>query len=324
MAQTKILFFLPVLMGVVSCSNESEEHFSYPTSVVEASAFQDINGYFPVESLVKLVVSGPADQEQELFVAEYQTEGEERRAIVYPVPIKNDGELSAREQKSHHQYRQQRWQFLSDAVTKHTKDSDRFITYWDNAQRLHLFTGRKAIPEKPVEVAYATAEEKALWRKVGGGFSQPEELALFARCLVGKASDAKSCLSPLYTDAGDNFILVSADDMAHIQEIGRLTGQGLPLETRLFSTDSDLHGQIRQVREWAQEGEGTGSYMLQAIDEKFVRAWRIIDPDFEDSLLASLLPFTTSADKDFGDLKLVFQSDWGGYLSLYQITDRET
>jgi hydroxylamine oxidation protein HaoB len=59
--------------------------------------------------------------------------------------------------------------------------------------------------------------------------------------------------------------------------------------------------------------------MLQPIDENFVRAWRIIDPAFEDSLIASLLPFTTAAEKELADVKLVFRSDWGGYLSLYQI-----
>ncbi len=320
MFQLRISLLLAALTTTsIVFSNENNKQFSYSVSAVETSKYQDINSHFPIESLEKFLINSPEDQELEMFVAEYLADDEKRRAIIYPVPIQNEEETNVRDKKRHHQYRQEKWQFLSAAVKKHTKDSDRFITYWDNAQRLHLFTGRMAIPEQPIEKAFSNSEEKSFWQEIGNGFSQQEQLIVFAQCLVGKARDAKSCLSQLYTDAGDNYILMSADDMARIQEISLLTGQGLPLETRLFSTDSDLHGQIRQVREWAREGEGTGSYMLQPIDENFVRAWRIIDPTFEDSLLARLLPFTTAAEKDFADLKLVFQSDWGGYLSLYQI-----
>lgn len=303
----------------ITFSGENNKQLSYSISAVDASNYQDINSHFPIESLEKFRIKSAEKQELEMFVAEYLADDEKRRAIIYPVPIENEEETKAMDKKIHHQYRQEKWQLLSAAIKKYTKDSDRFITYWDNAQRLHLFTGRTAIPEQPIEKAFSSSEEKSFWQEIGNGFSQQEQLTIFAQCLIGKAGDAKSCLSQLYTDAGDNYIVMSADDMARIQEISLLAGQGLPLETRLFSTDSELHGQIRQVREWAREGEGTGSYMLQPIDENFVRAWRIIDPAFEDSLLASLLPFTTAAEKELADLKLVFRSDWGGYLSLYQI-----
>lgn len=316
-----------LLLGIVlpatsmTFGGEKDGQFSYSLSPVEPSEYQDINSHFPIESLEQFSINSAGGQELEMFVAEYRADDQKRRAIIFPVPVRNDEGTSTGDGNNHHQYRREKWKFLSAAVEKHTKDSDRFITYWDNAQRLHLFTGRVAIPEQPMEKAFSNPEERSFWRKVGNGFSQQEHLMLFAQCLIGKAADAKSCLSQLYTEKGDNYILMSADDMAHIQEISLLTGQGLPLETRLFPTDSDLHGRIRQVREWAREGEGTGSYMLQPIDEHFVRGWRIIDPAFEDSLLASLLPFTTAAEKDLPDLKLVFRSDWGGYLSLYQIVN---
>ncbi|RKT46555.1 hypothetical protein [Thiocapsa rosea] len=313
------LLLLALTTTSVAFSNENNKQLSYSISAVEASEYQDINSHFPIDVLEKILIKSPKEKEYEMFVAQYQVDDERRRAIVYPLPRQHEKETNTIDNKKHHQYRQEKWRFLSAAVKKHTKDSDRFITYWDNAQRLHLFTGRMAVSEQPIEKAFANSEEKLFWQKIGNGFSQQEQLTIFAQCLIGKARDATSCLSQLYTDAGDNYILMSADDMAHIQEISLLAGQGLPLETRLFSTDSDLHGQIKQVREWAREGEGTGSYMLQPIDENFVRAWRIIDPDFEDSLLASLLPFTTAAEKELADFRLVFKSDWGGYLSLYQI-----
>lgn len=320
MSQLRIFLLLIALSATsTTFSGETDNQFSYSKSVVETSKYQDLNSYFPIESIEKYSIKSPENQELEMFVAEYLADNKERRAIIYPVPIASEEETNARDENESHQFRQEKWQLLSAAVKKYTKDSDRFITYWDNAQRLHLFTGRMAIPEQPIEKAFSSSGEKSFWQEIGNGFSEQEQLTIFAQCLVGKAGDAKSCLSQLYTDAGDNYILMSVDDMAHIQEISLLTGQDLPLETRLFSTDSDLHGQIRQVREWAREGEGTGSYMLQPIDENFVRAWRITDPAFEDSLLASLLPFTTAAEKELADLKLVFQSNWGGYLSLYQI-----
>jgi hydroxylamine oxidation protein HaoB len=320
MSQLRISLLLIALTTTsITFSGENNKQFSYSISAVETSKYQAINSHFPIESLERFLIDSPEYQELEMFVAEYLADDEKRRAIIYPVPIENEEQTNAMDNKKRHQYRQDKWQLLAAAVKKHTEDSDRFITYWDNAQRLHLFTGRTAIPEQPIERAFSSSEEKSFWQKIGNGFSQQEQSIIFAQCLIGKAGDAKSCLSQLYTDAGDNYIVMSADDLAHIQEISLLAGQGLPLETRLFSTDSELHGQIRQVRDWAREGEGTGSYMLQPIDENFVRAWRIIDPAFEDSLIASLLPFTTAAEKELADVKLVFRSDWGGYLSLYQI-----
>ncbi len=313
------LLVIGLVTSSIAIGNEDNRQFRFSESTVDTSEYQDVKSRFPIESLERFVIDGPDEQELEMFVAEYRADDKERRAIIYPVPIQDGQGMNARAGKERHQYRQEKWQALSAAVQKHTGDSDRFITYWDNAQRLHLFTGRMAIPEQPIERAFANPEERSFWQEIGNGFSKQEQLIIFAQCLIGMTKDAKSCLSQLYTDTGDNYILISADDLAHIQEISLLAGQGLPLETRLFSTDSDLHGQIRQVREWAREGEGTGSYMLQPIDENFVRAWRIIDPAFEDSLLASLLPFTTAAEKELADLKLVFRSDWGGYLSLYQI-----
>lgn len=328
------LLCLTVAVAGVACSERGGKHgnengedengdgVGYTKESLDLSRYQDLNTRFPIQSLERFSISGPQDRKSEIFVAEYVADDQKRRAIVYPSASQEAEEKTgALENKSGHQYRQAKWQMLFAAIEKHGKDSDRVITYWDNAQRLHLFTGRMAIPERPSKEAYSDAEPQSLWREIGGGFSQEEHLTIFAQCLIGKMDDAKSCLSPLYTDAGDNYILISADDMAHVQEISRLIGQGLPLETRLFSTDSDLHGQIRQVREWAREGEGTGSYMVQPIDEDFVRAWRITDPGFEDSLLASLLPFTSAAEKELINLKLVFQSDWGGYLSLYQIVN---
>ena len=122
-------------------------------------------------------------------------------------------------------------------------------------------------------------------------------------------------------ESGPVFLLVSTDDLSHIQEMSYLAGRGIPLETRLFSSQGDIHGVVASVNAWAGEDGGTGSYLVQPARGFSVRAWRVTDPAFENSLLVRLLPFSSSLDRDPRDrARLVYQSATGAYLSIYEIT----
>ena len=117
------------------------------------------------------------------------------------------------------------------------------------------------------------------------------------------------------------FLLVSTDDLAHVQEMSYLAGRGIPLETRLFSSQGDIHGVVASVNAWAGQGGGTGSYLVQPARGFSVRAWRVTDEAFEDSALVRLLPFSSSLEHDTPKhVRLVYQSATGAYLSIYEIT----
>jgi hydroxylamine oxidation protein HaoB len=57
---------------------------------------------------------------------------------------------------------------------------------------------------------------------------------------------------------------------------------------------------------------------VQALPNGGTRAWRITREEGTKTLLARLLPFTTSLAKPLDKLSLVYQSPWGGYLSVYE------
>lgn len=216
-------------------------------------------------------------------------------------------------------FRYEKWLGTSEAIKKHTNEQSLFVSYWDNAQRIHLFTGRETWINSPDKNAYNSTEEQALWESVAGGFDTEGKLSKYSLFLLQDVNTAITELQKELPENRDTYILVSNDDLAHVQEIAALAGQGLPLETKLFPAAADLHNSISKVKEWAKEGDGTGSYLIQPMSEKFNRVWRITDKTFEDTLLVRLLPFTSSLDRPFEKTKLVYQSDWGAYLSIYQI-----
>jgi hydroxylamine oxidation protein HaoB len=258
--------------------------------------------------------------ENELTVAKYRDAQEKnKQAIVYlPAKTDEDGKTIAGSDKASH-FRYEKWLSASEAIKKHTAEQSLFVSFWDNAQRIHLFTGRKTWVNGPDKNAYSSKEDQTLWESIAGGFDSDKNLLKYSQYLLQDMETGIAELQKELPDDRDTYLLVTNDDLAHIQEMAVLTGQGLPLETKLFPAGTDLHNSISKVKEWAKEENGTGSYLIQPISEKFNRVWRITDKTFEESLLVRLLPFTSSLDRPFIKTKLVYQSDWGAYLSIYQL-----
>jgi hydroxylamine oxidation protein HaoB len=111
--------------------------------------------------------------------------------------------------------------------------------------------------------------------------------------------------------------LACLDDLARLSEIEALGGAKLPFEARVFPAADNIHGQIAEARRWAGEA-GPGAYLAQQLPGGGARVWRITREAGTKTLLARLLPFTSSLAQPLAKLSLVYQSSWGGYLSVYQ------
>ena len=276
---------------------------------------------FPIDAISRYTVSLGTVISYHLDVARYRdAEGAARRAIVH-LPDK-ESQAGPGSGPDPYRFRREAWNDLGRVVAGHTGERALFVGWWDNMQRLHLHTGRRARPRHPDPGAYPRPGQRALWETVAGGFLRDESLACLSRRLLEDADEALAGIADCAwrDEPGPVFLLVSTDDLSHVQELSYLAGRAVPLETRLFSSEGDIHGLVASVRAWAGYGNGTGSHLVQPAPGYAVRAWRVTDRAFEDSLLARLLPFSTSLERDLPQrARLVYQSAAGAYLSIYEI-----
>ncbi len=273
------------------------------------NGFPGIQGAFPVETLARYRVGRESGQ-FELNVAQYRdSQGEAASAIVFP---------SGGNAQSEAGLRHELWQAAAEAMLTHTDKDALFISWWDDGQRIRFFTGRKPWLDQPAASAFADAAQQEFWRQVGGGFSGDEtRLRQFARWLSMDADAALAEMDQSLPKGRAVYWLVCLDDLARLSEIEALSGVRLPFEARSFPPADNIHSQIAEVRRWAGE-KGVGSYLVQQLPGGGARVWRITREEGVKTLLARLLPFTTSLAKPLEHQALVYQSAWGGYLSVYQ------
>lgn len=263
----------------------------------------EVQGAFPVESLARYRVGREEGGGVELDVARYQSG---RQAIVFPV---RQGQAGLRHDL---------WQAAAEAIQNHAGKDALFLSWWDDGQRVHFLTGRKPWLSQPAAAAFPDAQQRGFWQEAGGGFAEdPARLKQFARWLSMDADAALAEMDQALPKGQPVYWLVCLDDLARLGEIEALAGAKLPFEARVFPAADDIHGQISAVQRWAGE-QGPGSYLVQQLPGGGARVWRIATEDGAKTLLARLLPFTSSLAKPLEKLSQVYQSPWGGYLSVYE------
>ena len=294
-----------------------EEH-SVP---VNPRTIELLQARFHIEGMSRFVVSVGDSLTYAVNVAQYRdAENTPRRAIVY-LP-EDRAETTLLSGPDPYRVRLDAWSDLSRVVMKHTDEQAVFVGWWDNMQRLHLHTGRRGLPRLPDARGYPLPEQRGLWESVAGGFVQNDSLSCLSERLLDDADKALAGIGDCAwgDESGPVHLLVSTDDLSRIQEISYLAGRAIPLETRVFSSEGDIHGVVTSVNSWAGEGDGTGSYLVHAAPGFAVRAWRVTDDAFEDSLLVRLLPFSSSLERGAPQhARLVYQSAAGAYLSIYEL-----
>lgn len=266
--------------------------------------FPEIRGAFPIERLSRYRIGRGEGGGVELNIAHYR-DGQPASAIVFP------GQAGATE------LRHDLWQAAAWAIQNHADQDAVFLSWWDDGQRIRFLAGRKPWLSQPVAAAFPDARQQAFWQEAGGGFAEdPARLKQYARWL---AMDADAALAEMdqALPKGPVYWLVCLDDLARLNEIEALNGAKLPFEAKVFPAMDNIHGQISAVQRWAGE-QGPGSYLVQQLSGGGARVWRITSEAGAKTLLARLLPFTTSLTKPLEQLSLVYQSPWGGYLSVYQ------
>ena len=277
---------------------------------------------FRIEGMSRFEISVGDSLAFDMDVAQYRdVDNAPRRAIVYlPDDRANSAPLSGPDP---YRARLDAWNDLRRQVMKHTDERALFVGWWDNMQRLHLHTGRRGLPRLPDAGGYPLPEQRRLWERVAGGLAQDDSLECLSKRLLEDVDEALATIGDCAwgDESGPVFLLLSTDDLSHIQEIAYLAERAIPLETRIFSSEGDIHGVVASVNTWAGHGDGTGSYLVHPAPGFAVRAWRVTDEAFENSLLVRLLPFSSSLDRGAPrNARLVYQSAAGAYLSIHEVS----
>jgi hydroxylamine oxidation protein HaoB len=270
--------------------------------------FPQFSGRFPVERVERYRV-GREGGGVELSVARYRDgQGRLGAAILFP-PASAQGDGSPRNDL---------WQDAAQAAIDHTPANALFVGWWDDAQRFRFLSGREVWLDRPEAGAFADRAQRQFWERAGGGMGESGgKLTQLARWLSMDADAALREMAQTLPRDRPVYFLLCLDDLARLSEIAALSGAKLPFEGRIFPRADNIHAQIAEVKRWAAE-KSPNAYLAQQLPNGGARAWRIAEEGGAKTLLARLLPFTGSLEQPLAGMTLVYQSGWGGYLSVYQ------
>ncbi|QXP84366.1 hydroxylamine oxidation protein HaoB [Methylococcus sp. Mc7] len=297
--------------GAILLYDRFSPAFSYEEATVPAAewAALESGGAFPVTALTRYTLR-QGEASVPLTVADYRDgRNQSHRATLFPAA---PGDPAGR-------LRHDSWRAAGEAIVRHTDDNALFLAWWDDAQRIRFLGGRDTWLDQPAAAAFPNGAERSVWEKVAGGFTAvPESSRRLARWLSMDADTALTEMKAQLPADRPVYMLVCLDDLARLGEMEALAGVRLPFEAARFP-GGDMHGQIASVQQWARQDVDQASYLVQQIPGAGVRAWRITTPQGRETLLARLLPFTTSLARPLPRAQTVYQSGWGSYITIYAL-----
>jgi len=269
---------------------------------------------FPVERLMTYRLGGAQGIDVPISIAEYRNErGMFEHATVFP-------QVAQASITSASNPRTELWSKASEAILKHASSDAIYLTWWDNAQRIHFLTGEATGIRLPAEESFRGLPLADFWKEVAGDYAHdPEPARQLAHWLTMDAESALKEIRAELTTPKTVYLFTCVDDLARLSEIERLSGVKIPLEARYFPEASDLHAQIKEVRRWANEKGEAANYLVQPVSGGGVRAWRVTSSEGSQLLLIRLLPFSKSLESPLEGVRLVYQSLWGAYISIHEV-----
>ena len=275
----------------------------------------DLQGVFPVEVNNRYTFQKNGKDAFSLFIANYKNQNAQTsNAILFPA-----GEHDSLNPNTT-ALRQSIWLETAKLIQTHTPENALILSWWDDGQRINFLSGREGWLNKPSIETF----KSNLWKKLQGNLllapsSEKDRLNQMARWLTMDSDKALAEIRSTFGSKRPIYFVVNNDLLMRVGEMADYGGTPLLFSTKALQARDDLHGDINQIRRWANE-EGDGNYLVQK-EGSYYRAWTTQkNSDAEDNtLLVRLLPFVDSLKKLPENVDLVYQSRWGGYLSIYKI-----
>ena len=298
----------------------SDAKSSSTESIIHVSLLQgqvsDLHGAFSVDSVDNYAIQRDGKDAFSLFLAHYRdNRSQQRRAVLFSNAKSNSTAVV-----STTDLRQTIWQEAGQAIKQNTPENALILSWWDEGQRIHFLSGRDVWVSKPAEQTFTSP----IWRSLQTNLllASPDEakqLAAMARWLTMDSDKALVEIRQALGSSRPIYIIVTNDLLMRLGEISAYGGISLAFNTKVFQAHDNLHGDIAQIKQWSIE-EGEGNYLVQKEGLNY-HAWTSTkDSDTaKNTLLVRLLPFVDSLKKLPEGIRLVYQSHWGAYLSIYQL-----
>lgn len=272
----------------------------------------DAPGRFTAQAVERYVFSQEGRELFSLLVARYQDPvGAPQAAVLFP----KDAQAIA---SSPTGLRHDIWKEAADVIVRKAPEDALFLSWWDSGQRIHYLSGRETWLHKPSLKTFSNPVWKAVQESLPpASREEAGRLEQMARWLTMDSEQALAEMAAHFGDARPVYLLVDSDLLLHLGEMAAYGGASLLLNSKNIPAGNDLHADIAQVKRWANE-TGDGNYLAQK-EGAYYRVWSTADEKTKNTLLMRLLPFVDSLKKLPDGVSLVYQSHWGGFLSIYQI-----
>jgi hydroxylamine oxidation protein HaoB len=207
---------------------------------------------------------------------------------------------------------------LATAIAKHVPKDAIVLAWWDTSRQIGLLTGYETVFNSHLSEPLIMPSlwrtrseaiekyEREFWRAP----ATAEETRKFQRFADALAADPKEGALMLreLTGGREAYIAVHLSD---VYKLGLMRPERLDVAYKDFPLKGgDVHGLSGLVKRWQVDNKHT-AYTVHGLSENLVRSYFLTGDKSGNTLLAQMLPFTTSNPLEFQALKLVYQQ--GGY-----------
>jgi hydroxylamine oxidation protein HaoB len=276
----------------------------------------NLHGYFSVDSIDDYAIQRDDKDSFSLLLAHYKDgDNQQHRAVLFPKSKHETGLLP-----SSTELRQTIWQDAAKTIIQNTPKNTIILSWWDDGQRIHFLSGRNAWLTKPAKETFISP----VWQNLQDNLllasdTERERLSKMARWLTMDSDKALAEMRTFFGPSRPLYLLVNNDLLMRVGEMIDYGGTPLAFNSKTVPAHDNLHGDIALIKQWAYE-EGDGNYLVQKEGLNY-HLWGTpkLSGTEKNSLIVRLLPFVDSLKKLPEGIQLVYQSNWGGYLSIYKI-----
>jgi hydroxylamine oxidation protein HaoB len=207
---------------------------------------------------------------------------------------------------------------LASAIAKHVPKDALILAWWDTSRQIKLLTGYETVFTSHLGEPLIVP---SLWRTKRGAIekyerefwkapadaAESQQFQRFADALVAEPKEGAAMLRQL-TGGHETYVAVHLSDL---YKLGLMRPERLGVAYKDFPLQGgDVHGLSGMVKRWQQDANYT-AYSVHGLSENLVRAYFLADTKSGNTLLAQMLPFTTSQPLELQAMQLVYQQ--GGY-----------
>src|SRR6185436_16477388 len=214
--------------------------------------------------------------------------------------------------------------FLAPAITKHMPKDAAILAWWDTSRQIQLLTGLETVftshlsehliipmvwqPRTEAIAKY----ERNFWGSVPS-VEEKRKFQRFADALSSEPTEGAAILREL-TGGREGYVVVH---IADLYKLGLMRPDRIGVAYKDFPVkgSGDVHGLNAMVKRWEGDNKYT-AHTVHGFSDNIMRAYFLTDEKSTKTLLAQMLPMTTSLILEFKPLQMVYKE--GGYL-VYKI-----